>query len=96
MVVRGIAKFVGSKSGVKGGKDWCSITLDAIDDPLERLIYFVPDALQDKITDLDRGIDVKVEVRLYPVKDGMLGSRLIDINPVNIKPGDLKPLEVKK
>lgn len=95
MVVRGIAKFVGSKSGAKGTKSWCSLTLDAVDDPLERLIYFVPDDLMDKVSKLSPG-DVQVEVRIYPVKDGMFGSRLLDINPVDVKPGDLKPLDVKK
>lgn len=84
MVLRGVARFVGCKKGKKGEKSWCSLALDAIDDPMERLTYFVPDTLIDKVSNLPPG-DVQAEVRLYPVKDGLFGSRLVDINPVAAK-----------
>lgn len=90
MVVSGYAKMVGSRSGKgKNGKDWCAVVLDALDDPLERLQYFVPDELADKVSDIGSG-DVCVEMRIYPGKDGTFGSRLLDINPVTLQKGGEK------
>lgn len=88
MVVNGMAKMVGVRSGkTQAGKVWCSVVLDAIDDPMERVQYFVPDELMDKVHNLESG-EVYVQARLYPLKDGF-GSRLIDINPVQ-KGGEKK------
>ena len=77
MVLTGCATFVGYRSGNKNGKLWCSLALDALDNPLERIEYFVPDDLVGKVTHLTPG-PVKVTARLYPVKGGF-GSRLVDI-----------------
>lgn len=89
MVVRGLANLVGTRSGkTKDNREWCSVVLDAIDDPLERIQYFVPDELIDKVKDLSSG-EVYVEVRLYAAKDNLFGSRLIDIN-LSKKGGETK------
>lgn len=90
MVLRGMANMVGIRSGkTKDGKVWCSVVLDAVDDPLERVQYFVPDGLIDKVKDIGSG-NVMVEARIYPLKDNMFGSRLIDINSMEQKGGEKK------
>ena len=81
MVLTGLTKMVGYRSGSKNGKVWCSATFDAIDDPLERVEYFVPDELQQKVQDIGFG-EVYVTVRIYPMmRSGQrtFGSRLVDI-----------------
>lgn len=90
MVVKGYARFVGIRTGkTKANKDWCSVTLDALDDALERVQYFVPQELIDKVVNLEADV-VLVEVRIYQVKDGLFGSRLLDINMVDLKGGEKK------
>ncbi len=80
MVLTGVANMVGFRSGKsKDNKEWCAVVLDAIDDSLERVQYFVPDALVQKVKDIGSGV-VRVEARIYPMKDGVFGSRLLDIN----------------
>lgn len=88
MVVRGLANLVGTRSGKSKDRDWCSVTLDAIDDPLERVQYFVPDELINKVKGIPTG-EVYVEVRIYPMRDNLFGSRLIDIKPAS-KGGETK------
>lgn len=79
MILTGKANMVGFKSGTtKNGGAWCSVVFDALDDPLERVQYFVPDDLVEKVKKLEKG-EVIVEVRIYPVKDGAFGSRLLDV-----------------
>lgn len=81
MVLTGLAKMVGCRSGNKNGKVWCSATFDAIDDPLERVEYFVPDELQQKVQNIGFG-EVYVTVRIYPMMisgQRTFGSRLVDI-----------------
>ncbi len=81
MVLTGLTKMVGYRSGSKNGKVWCSATFDAIDDPLERVEYFVPDELQQKVQDIGFG-EVYVTVRIYPMMisgQRTFGSRLVDI-----------------
>lgn len=80
MVLSGCAKMVGIRSGEKNKKKWCSVVLDALDNPLERVEYFVPDALIDKVEQIPSG-NVKVSVRLYPGRDHTFGSRLLDVDP---------------
>lgn len=79
MVLTGCATMVGYRSGNKDGKRWCSVVLDALDNPIERVEYFVPDELIDKTFHLPPG-PVKVTVRIYPMKERSFGSRLIDID----------------
>lgn len=81
MVLTGLTKMVGCRSGNKNGKVWCSATFDAIDDPLERVEYFVPDELVQKVQDIGFG-EVYVTVRIYPMMisgQRTFGSRLVDI-----------------
>lgn len=81
MVLTGLTQMVGCRSGNKNGKVWCSATFDAIDDPLERVEYFVPDELQQKVQDIGFG-EVYVTVRIYPMMisgQRTFGSRLVDI-----------------
>lgn len=81
MVLTGLTKMVGYRSGSKNGKVWCSATFDAIDDPLERVEYFVSDELQQKVQDIGFG-EVYVTVRIYPMMisgQRTFGSRLVDI-----------------
>lgn len=83
MVLTGLTKMVGCRSGSKNGKVWCSVTFDAIDDPLERVEYFVPDELVAKVQDIGFG-EVHVTVRIYPMMisgQRTFGSRLIDVTP---------------
>lgn len=85
MVLTGLTKMVGYRSGSKNGKVWCSATFDAIDDPLERVEYFVPDELVTKVQDIGFG-EVHVTVRIYPMMisgQRTFGSRLIDVTPRN-------------
>ena len=49
MVLCGSANLVGVRSGQKNDKKWCSVVLDALDNPLERVEYFVPDELIGKV-----------------------------------------------
>lgn len=86
MVLTGVATMVGYRSGEKDSKKWCSAVLDAIDNPLERVEYFIPDDLISKVESIGSG-PVKVQVRLYPMKDRSFGSRLLDITPVEEKGG---------
>lgn len=79
MVLEGYAKMVGVRSGTKDNRKWCSVVLDAVDDPIERVEYFVPNELIDKVEKLSPG-DVRVVVRVYPMRDRAFGSRLVDIN----------------
>lgn len=81
MVLTGLTKMVGFRSGNKNGKVWCSATFDSLDDPLERVEYFVPDKLVDKVKDIGFG-EVYVTVRVYPLMvsgQRAFGSRLLDI-----------------
>lgn len=81
MVLKGVAKMVGFRSGkTRNNKDWFSVVLDATDDPLERVQYFLSDdSLVEKAKQIGSG-NVYVEARIYPMKDGAFGSRLLDIN----------------
>ncbi len=79
MVLSGCANLVGVRSGQKNDKKWCSVVLDALDNPLERVEYFVPDELISKVDKLSPG-RVSVSVRVYPAKDRSFGSRLLDID----------------
>lgn len=85
MVLSGCAKLVGIRSGNKNNKRWCSLVLDALDNPLERVEYFVPDDLIGVVDRLPLG-DVCVTVRLYPGKDHTFGSRLLNVGlPESVK-----------
>lgn len=79
MLLTGEATFVGLKSGQKNEKLWCAATFDALDNPLERVEYFVSDELVSKVQALKPGI-VSVTVRLYPSKERSFGSRLVDVS----------------
>lgn len=81
MELSGEAKFVGFRSGGKNGKNWCSATFDALDNPLERVEYFVPDELVEKVKQLSPGV-VHLVVRLYSSKDHSFGFRLVDFDVV--------------
>lgn len=79
MILCGSANLVGVRSGQKNDKKWCSVVLDALDNPLERVEYFVPDELIGKVEKLPTG-RVFVSVRVYPAKERSFGSRLVDID----------------
>ncbi len=86
MILTGLTNMVGCRSGSKNGKVWCSATFDAIDDPLERVEYFVPDELAKKVQDIGSG-EVYVTVRIYPMTisgQRTFGSRLVDIAVKNL------------
>lgn len=86
MVLTGLVKLVGCRSGSKNGKAWCSAVFDAIDNPLERVEYFVPDNLIEKVEDIGFG-EVHVTVRVYPMLvsgQRTFGSRLVDVAVKNL------------
>lgn len=79
MLLTGDATMVGFRNGTKNEREWCTVVLDAIDDPMERVEYFVPDALIGKVKVLKSG-PVRVKVRVYPLQERGFGSRLVDID----------------
>lgn len=61
----GTARLAGYRSGTKEKKDWMSLALDDVDNPMNRIQVFVPDDLQDTVADIAFGSEVTVVVNLY-------------------------------
>ena len=61
----GTGRLAGYRTGTKDKKDWMSLALDDVDDPMNRIQIFVPNDLHDTVADIFFGSVVEIAVNLY-------------------------------
>lgn len=65
MILTGIGRIAGTRTGTKNGKTWMNLYVDDCKNPMERLQLFVPAEVQPSVSVIPVGADVRISVRFY-------------------------------
>lgn len=65
MVLTGIGKVAGTRSGTKNQNVWMNLFLDDVSNPMDRLQVYVPKELQKDVSAIPVGSEVSVELNMY-------------------------------